>query len=592
MGSARESNQAGKADEAACGLADDYMWGFELKNEAERRELGLAAANGWGATEDIRHFTSHSLLRGVEEWDQMVSCATAMKEKATFNDPLAGQDLLTFLSRLVLPHAVNEWVADNEEVLRNQQQRTMPPPSQLSRRGKKRERQQAKDKESPYWAVAEAQSQPETRLDPEKPHRTDDAKRQGSSKSQKRKRWKLKKQLEKQRLAVRGDATMLMKASVWYQHDGDVFAPKRTQEPMSGLDVLRHGCSTQQVSANITPGVLPTNPPSPPPSRREPLAIPTTQAPADGDNPEQPQNETSPGASGDDEGALLPPSRTPKRTTASHFFTASNTPSPLKPKSPRPPRGTVSALPFPRLDAPRFGLIQEELADDPFRLLIAVTFLIRTPGKSAIPAFRSLVDRYPTPQALAEANADDIIAMIRHLGLSSVRAAAILRYARTWCERPPRPGVRYGVKNYPGPVGDDKADVRAAGGEELLLPCPNDDHDPPRSAAATAAWEIGHMTQGRYALDSWRIFCRDALLGRAEDWRGRGREGEFQPEWMRVLPEDKELRAYLRWLWMQEGWDWDPETGERGVLSEDVLRAVQEGRVEWDFTGELRITRS
>ncbi|RYP55513.1 hypothetical protein DL769_010138 [Monosporascus sp. CRB-8-3] len=559
MGFAQENQQTGKGDEAASGLADDYTWGFEFKNEAERRELGLAAANGWGATEDIRHFTTHSLLRGVEEWDQMVSCATAMKEKATFDDPLAGQDLLTFLSRLVLPHAVNEWTVDNGEVLRNQQESTMPPPSQLSRTSKKRKRQQAKDKESPYWAVPETQSQPETRLGSEQAHRTDDEKKVGSSKSQKKKkRWKLKKQLEKERLAVGGDAAMLMKASVWYQHDEDVFAPKRIQ--------------VQDIHT-------------------EPPAIPTTQAPADDDNPEQPQSETSPADGSNDEGALLPPSRTPKRTTTSHFFTASNTPSPSKPKSPRPPRGTVSALPFPRLDAPRFGLIQEELADDPFRLLIAVTFLIRTPGKSAIPAFRSLVDRYPTPQALAEANADDIIAMIRHLGLSSVRAAAILRYTRTWCERPPQPGVRYDVKNYPGPVGDDEADVRTAGGEELLLPRSDDDHDPPRAAAAAAAWEIGHMTQGRYALDSWRIFCRDALLGRAEDWRGRGREGEFQPEWMRVLPEDKELRAYLRWLWMQEGWDWDPKTGEREVLSEDLLLAVQEGRVEWDFTGELRITR-
>ncbi|RYP64267.1 hypothetical protein DL771_008826 [Monosporascus sp. 5C6A] len=592
MASAQENHQTAKGDEAAFGLADDYMWGFESKNEAERRELGLAAANGWGATEDIRHFTTHSLLRGVEEWDQMVSCATAMREKATFDDPLAGQDLLTFLSRLVLPNAVNEWTVDKEEVLRNQQEGTMPPPPpQLSRTGKKRKRQQAKDKESPYWAVTEAQSQPETRFDPEQAHRADDEKKEGPSKSQKKKRWKLKKKLEKQRLTVGGDATVLMKASVWYQQDEDIFAPKRTQEPMSGLDVLPHGCRTQQLSANVTSGVLPTNPLSPPPSPRKPPAVLTTQAPAGDGNPEQPRNETSPAASGSDEGALLLLSRTPKRTTTSHFFTVSNTPSPLKPKGPRPPRGTVSTLPFPRLDAPRFGLIQEELADDPFRLLIAVTFLIRTPGKAAIPTFRSLVDRYPTPQALAEANADDIISMIRHLGLSSVRTTAILRYARTWCERPPRPGVRYGVKNYPGPAGDDEADVRTAVGEELLFLGPDHDEDPPRAAAAAAAWEIGHMTQGRYALDSWRIFCRDALLGRAEDWRGRGREGEFQPEWMRVLPEDKELRAYLRWLWMQEGWDWDPKTGEREVLSEGLLRAVQEGRVEWDFTGELRITR-
>ena len=63
----------------------------------------------------------------------------------------------------------------------------------------------------------------------------------------------------------------------------------------------------------------------------------------------------------------------------------------------------------------------------------------------------------------------------------------------------------------------------------------------------------------------------------------------FQPEWMRVLPEDKELRAYLRWLWMQEGWDWDPRTGEREVLPPALYRAVQEGRVRWDVCGRLEI---
>jgi hypothetical protein len=103
------------------------------------------------------------------------------------------------------------------------------------------------------------------------------------------------------------------------------------------------------------------------------------------------------------------------------------------------------------------------------------------------------------------------------------------------------------------------------------------------------AWEIGHMTQGKYAIDSWRIFCRDELLGRAEDWNGKGREPEFQPEWMRVKPADKELRACLRWMWMREGWEWDPATGERTVLREEMRRAVNEGRVEYDDTGALRI---
>jgi hypothetical protein len=97
------------------------------------------------------------------------------------------------------------------------------------------------------------------------------------------------------------------------------------------------------------------------------------------------------------------------------------------------------------------------------------------------------------------------------------------------------------------------------------------------------------MTQGSYTLDSWRIFCRDVLRGLASDWKGGGREGEFQPEWMRVLPQDKELRAYLRWMWMQEGWLWDPATGEKELLPDDLRRAVQDGMVGYDDTGNLRI---
>lgn len=56
---------------------------------------------------------------------------------------------------------------------------------------------------------------------------------------------------------------------------------------------------------------------------------------------------------------------------------------------------------------------------------------------------------------------------------------------------------------------------------------------------------------------------RDVLLGRAEDWKGKGARPGFQPEWMRVLPLDKELRAYLRYVkafTMQHPWwsSWPP----------------------------------
>jgi hypothetical protein len=285
------------------------------------------------------------------------------------------------------------------------------------------------------------------------------------------------------------------------------------------------------------------------------------------------ENNSSTDKASDTEAEPPPQKETLKRKAKSPYFEITTTPSPVKLKSPRPPRGTVSSLSFPRLDAPRFGLIQEELADDPFRLLIAVTFLIRTSGKSAIPVFRALIAKYPTPKALAEADTGDIVAMIQHLGLGAVRAAMIQRYARIWLTDPPRSGIQYAVRNYPLP---------RAGAEGSDTVITSED-------TRTSAWEIGHMTQGPYALDSWRIFCRDVLRGAAEDWKGKGRDGKFQPEWMRVRPRDKELRACLRWMWMQEGWLWDPATGAKVVLPDALRRAVQEGRVGYDDTGDLRI---
>lgn len=262
-------------------------------------------------------------------------------------------------------------------------------------------------------------------------------------------------------------------------------------------------------------------------------------------------------------------------------------------KKSRPPRGTVSGLPFPALSAERFGLVQEELAHNPFQLLIAVTFLIRTSGKAALPVLRKLLDKYPTPEDLAAAAPEDIITMIRHLGLGVVRCAAVQKYARRWIGRPPTKHVRFGVKNYPR-VGGGK-DVRAGeefGPEDESFRSEDKSYDGIKQVKRRglgSAWEIGHLTQGPYAIDSWRIFCRDVLLGRADDWLGRSQGAEFQPEWMRVLPEDKELRTYLRWMWMREGWEWDPLTGEREVLREEMRTAVNEGRVAYDDKGQLQI---
>lgn len=243
-------------------------------------------------------------------------------------------------------------------------------------------------------------------------------------------------------------------------------------------------------------------------------------------------------------------------------------------KRKRPPAGTISCIPFPPLTADSFGIIQEKVAQEPFWLLIAITFLIKTSGQLAIPAFLRIKQRFPTHKEVADlANKEEILQMIQHLGLGHNRLRFMQKYARAFLESPPQANVLYKVRNYAS--------------REITLP--GDQPEIPTTDQNSDSWEIGHMTQGKYAIDSWRIFCRDRLLGRAEDWNGKGREPEFQPEWMRVLPADKELRAYLRWMWMKEWWEWDPGTGERTVLREEMQRAVNEGRVEYDDDGGLRM---
>ncbi|KAM0276135.1 hypothetical protein ACHAQH_007061 [Verticillium albo-atrum] len=218
---------------------------------------------------------------------------------------------------------------------------------------------------------------------------------------------------------------------------------------------------------------------------------------------------------------LFPEPTTKSRSPVKSPFFAPVSPKP-SPKKRRAPASTVSAIPFPPLSAPCFSLIQEKLSHDPFWLLIAVTFLIKTAGKLAIPTFYAFKERYPTPAHLADPESTvGITEMIRHLGLANNRTSMIQKYARIWLEKPPQPGFVYRVRGY---------DTRGT-----LHELPQNDTMSTHSAEENDAWEIGHMTQGKYALDSWRIFCRDELVGRARDWNGLGAPPEFQPEYESLL---------------------------------------------------------
>ncbi|KAI1622303.1 DNA glycosylase [Exophiala viscosa] len=226
----------------------------------------------------------------------------------------------------------------------------------------------------------------------------------------------------------------------------------------------------------------------------------------------------------------------------------------------------LSTLPFPPLSHDYFGLMQERLAHDPFRLLIATIFLNKTPGERAMPVFYQLMSRYPTPLDLSNAEVSDITIIIYGLGFQNQRARKCVAMAKCWIERPPQRGKRYKKLNYPS-----KGDGKDVGNDEFV-----DDDD------ARVAWEISHLPGlGPYSHDSWRMFCRDKLRGMAESWNGEGSADNqnFEPEWKRVVPLDKELRAWLTWMWMKEGWVWNKETGHRTKASEDMMAMARDGGV-------------
>ncbi|KAH0334164.1 DNA glycosylase, partial [Aureobasidium melanogenum] len=262
-------------------------------------------------------------------------------------------------------------------------------------------------------------------------------------------------------------------------------------------------------------------------------------------------------------------------TTSEHF-----TPSPDA-KRKRVPAGT-SAVAFPKLSAPRFGLIQERLANDPFRLLVAVTFLNKTHGKAARPIFEQVMETYPTPADLAAANVSELSEMIHSLGFQNQRARKLIKIAETWVGQPPQKGKLFRTMDYPN-----------KGNGRHLKPKETVDEDV-EDCIQAGALEIAHIYGlGPYAWDSWRIFCRDKFRGVAEGYNGEGVPGYkpssqakedsvFEPEWKRVVPLDKELRACLRWMWLREGWEWDPLTGNKKKAAPTLMREASDGVATWD----------
>ncbi|KAL9016864.1 MAG: hypothetical protein Q9185_005814 [Variospora sp. 1 TL-2023] len=345
---------------------------------------------------------------------------------------------------------------------------------------------------------------------------------------------------------------------------------------MAMVDVLR------KIKNAFSEYTTDSNPPSPLATRRStPTKIPVSSASSSplSSAPSSPawpspngNGENEPGEQelGEKQQEPLTPSRKrPPSSTTSRYFVP----------PPKVAKEAVSCIPFPAFSSTSFGLVQESLASNPFHLLIAVIFLNKTRGSVAMPVFYTFITRFPEPASLAAADLAEVVGFFQNLGLQNQRAKKCIALAKAWLQQPPAKGKRWRRLHYPA-FGDGK-DIK--GNEEPIA----DETEDTR-----VGWEVGHMPGiGAYGIDSWRIFCRDELRGlntaelpdllpdATEEKKAKVEEEEMKREWSRVLPLDKELRAYLRWRWLRLGWEWDPKTGAKRRAEAGVIQEASGGGV-------------
>lgn len=168
--------------------------------------------------------------------------------------------------------------------------------------------------------------------------------------------------------------------------------------------------------------------------------------------------------------------------------------------------GPVSIHGLPR-SSNFFGLIQELVAPDIWRLLVATTLLNQTRGRAAIPVFWALLARWPTQYSMARADLLELTAMLQPLGLHNVRAKRLITLSLQMVENPPDPSRLFKTRG-------------------------NASRDTPMT-------QIGaYVSVGAYALDSYRIFIMDGGaqrgLGprpRAPALLGQSSEVDVQSAW-------------------------------------------------------------
>jgi len=113
----------------------------------------------------------------------------------------------------------------------------------------------------------------------------------------------------------------------------------------------------------------------------------------------------------------------------------------------------VAALKYPIPDK-KFGLVQEDYLDDPWKILLICIMLNLTSHKQVRPLVTEFFRRYPNPDALIKADSDKLISFIKPLGLYNRRANSMMKFSSAY------KNFKFGdnPKNLPG-IGQYGADA-------------------------------------------------------------------------------------------------------------------------------------
>ena len=96
-----------------------------------------------------------------------------------------------------------------------------------------------------------------------------------------------------------------------------------------------------------------------------------------------------------------------------------------------------------------YNLIQEQLYEDPWKILVACIFCNLTRRNTAEPLIWEYFEKYPCPDAARKASIEELESFLKPIGLSSRRAKALVKMSQEYLDKDWKEPIElYGIGKY------------------------------------------------------------------------------------------------------------------------------------------------